>query len=431
MTDLRPRTRRSPSPKGIARHGQLKKGGPLPTLFAIVGASLVVLLVSAGGVAGISAMNVANKIVDGSVDIGEVGDAPPPAIGALKGGFNVLIVGSDQCEEWDGCQGPGDRGSGKLNDVTMLLHVSEDQTNAVAVSFPRDLIVPIPSCKREDGNGDTAAMAAQQINVTLSDGGLPCTVKTVEALTGLDIQYAGLITFKGVIAMTNAIGGVKVCVTGNLDDDYAKIHLTEGSHTLKGAEALAFLRSRHGIGDGSDITRISSQQTYLTSLVRKLQSKGTLGNPTTVYKLANAAAENMQLSTSLASLDTMYSMALALKDIPLDSITFVQYPSRLNVPGPYEQKALPDVAKATQLFDLIKADEPFTLVNNGESGGSTKDPNAKDDDYKSSTSSPSTSSPSSSSTSTPKPTKTSTADEQSIDVPGVTSDQKTCSVTNN
>jgi len=430
MTDLRPRTRRSPSPRGIARHGQLKKGGPLPTLFAIVGAALVVLLVSAGGVASISAYNVAATIRKGAVDIGEEGEAAPPAVGALKGGFNVLIVGSDQCEEWDGCQGPGDRGSGKLNDVTMLLHVSEDQTNAVAVSFPRDLIVPIPSCKREDGNGDTAAMAAQQINVTLSDGGLPCTVKTVEALTGLDIQYAGLITFKGVIAMSNAIGGVKVCVTGDLDDDYAKIHLKAGSHTLKGAEALAFLRSRHGIGDGSDITRISSQQTFLTSLVRKLQSKGTLGNPTTVYKLANAAAENMQLSTSLASLDTMYSMALALKDIPLDSITFVQYPSRLNVPGPYEQKALPDVAKASQLFDLIKDDKPFKLANNGENAGATEDPNA-DDDYTPATNSPSTSNPSSSSTSTPKPTKTSDADKPTVDIEGITSDQKSCSVTNN
>jgi len=418
MTDLRPRTRRSPSPKGIARHGQLKKGGPLPTLFAIVGASLVVLLVSAGGVAGISAMNVAKKLVDKSVDIGDVGEALPPAVGKIKGGFNVLIVGSDQCEEWDGCQGPGDRGSGKLNDVTMLLHVSEDQTNAVAVSFPRDLIVPIPSCEREDGSGATAAMAAQQINVTLSEGGLACTVKTVEELTGLDIQYAGLITFKGVIAMTNAVGGVKVCITGDLDDDYSKIHLKAGTHTLKGANALAFLRSRHGIGDGSDITRISSQQVYLSSLVRKLQSKDTLGNAGTVYKLANAAAENMQLSTSLASLDTMYSMALALKDIPLDSITFVQYPGRLNVPGIYYEKVLPDEAKATQLFDLIKSDTPFKLAKDGESGGSTVDPNADDDETPPSTS-------------TPSPTKTSTADKPTLDIEGKTAETKTCSVTNN
>jgi len=422
MTDLRPRTRTSPSPKGIARHGQLKKGGPLPTLFAIVGAALVVLLVSAGGVAGISAMSVANKITDGAVEINP-DDIEIPAVGKIEGGFNVLIVGSDQCEEWDGCQGPGDRGSGKLNDVTMLLHVSEDQTNAVAVSFPRDLIVPVPSCEREDGTGTTPAMAAQQINVTLSDGGLPCTVKTVEELTGLDIQYAGLITFKGVIAMTNAVGGVEVCITGDLDDDYSKIHLKKGTHTLKGKDALAFLRSRHGIGNGSDVSRISSQQVYLSSLVRTLQSKDTLSNPAKVYSLANAAAENMTLSTSLASLDTMYSMALALKDIPTDSINLVQYPGFLNVPGPYEQKVLPDTVKADALFDLIKADEPFDLVNDGVSEGSTVDPDADEEDT------PSTSEPS---TSTPSPSATAdSGDKEELDISGTKVSNKTCSVTAN
>ena len=424
MTDLRPRPRKSPRTEGFARHGQLKKGGPLPTLFAIVGAALVVLLVSAGGVAGISAMSLAGKITAGSVEIDEPGAAEIPAVGKIEGGFNVLIVGSDQCEEWDGCQGPGDRGSGKLNDVTMLLHVSEDQTNAVAVSFPRDLIVPIPSCERENNGGTAPAMAAQQINVSLSDGGLACTVKTVESLTGLDIQYAGLITFKGVIAMTNAIGGVKVCLTGDLNDPYSKINLKEGTHTLKGKDALAFLRSRHGIGDGSDISRISSQQVYLSSLVRTLQSKDTLGDPAKVYKLANAAAENMTLSTSLASLDTMYSMALALKDIPTDSINLVQYPGFLNVPGPYEQKVLPDTVKANALFDLIKADEPFDLVNDGTSEGSTPDPSADDEEDTPSTDAPSTS--------TPAPTKTAESDDKAqIDIPGTKVSNKTCSVTNN
>lgn len=403
-----------------ARHGQLRKRGPVAALFAYIGAALVVILVSAGTVGGVVAYTIVEKI---AVDAPEInpGQAAPPSIGAIEGGFNVLIVGSDQCEEWDGCQGPGDRGSGKLNDVTMLLHISEDQTNAVAVSFPRDLIVPIPSCEKEDGSGSNGAMSAQQINVALSYGGLPCVVKTVESLTGLDIQYGGLITFKGVIAMTNAVGGVKVCLSGKLDDPYVDLKLSKGSHILKGKDALAFLRSRHGIGNGSDVTRISSQQVYLSSLVRTLQSKDTLGNPAKVYSLANAAAENMQLSSSLASLDTMYSMALALKDIPLDSITFVQYPGLLNVPGPYEERVLPDKPNAKILFDLIKEDQKFKLKNDGEDGGKELDPNAADDDGEST----------STSTSTPEPTKSaSTGKTPTIDQPGQTADTQTCAVTN-
>ena len=423
MTELRPRARRSAASAAAARHGQLPKRGPAAALLKYIGAALVVVLISAGSITGVVAYSLAKTIKDASVEIGEVGDVVPPSISAIKGGFNVLIVGSDECEEWDGCQGPGDRGSGKLNDVTMLLHVSEDQTNAVAVSFPRDLIVPIPSCEKEDGSGASGAMSAQQINVTLSYGGLACTVKTVEALTGLEIQYAGLITFKGVIAMSTAVGGVDVCITGNLDDDYAKIHLKKGTHTLEGKEALAFLRARHGIGNGSDVTRISSQQVFLSSLVKKLQAEGTLTDPGTVYGLAQAAATNMQLSTSLASVDTMYSMALALKDIPLDSITFVQYPGLLNVPGPYEQKVLPDTANANKLFDLIKDDEPFVLADDGVDGGHV---DLADDDEEET---PSTASPTETSTATP--TKTSEPEPAAtVNATGTTGATKSCSVTN-
>ena len=71
----------------------------------------------------------------------------------------------------------------------MLMHVAEDQKSAVVVSIPRDMIVPIPKCS----NGGPAT--GLQINTTLYYGGLPCTVKTVEQLTGLTIQFAGLITF--------------------------------------------------------------------------------------------------------------------------------------------------------------------------------------------------------------------------------------------
>ena len=424
MTELRPRSRKSEAVPSIARHGQLKKHGPISAVLKLVAIALAVVLVSVGSVGGIVAYDLASQIEKNSVDIDEPAVALPPSVGAIEGGFNVLIVGSDQCEQWDGCQGPNDRGSGKLNDVTMLLHVSEDQTNAVAISFPRDLIVPIPSCKKEDASGDTAAMSAQQINVTLTYGGLPCTVRTVEALTGLDIQYAGLITFKGVIAMSNAVGGVEVCLTGDLDDDYSKIHLKAGKHTLSGKDALAFLRARHGIGNGSDITRISSQQVYLSSLVRTLQSSETLGDPTKVYGLAQAAAQNMQLSSSLAGVDTMLSMALALKDVPLDKITFIQYPGLLNVPGPYEQKVLPDTVNADKLFDLIKADQPFELLPE-DTGGSTVDPDADDDTEE-------TPDPTTSGTATPSATATEAPDE---DLPtfsgsGQVASTKTCSVTN-
>jgi LCP family protein required for cell wall assembly len=418
MSDLRPRSNRSAATTGIARHGRLKKSSPWPTILKFLGAALVVVLVSGASVGALVFSQIKDSITTVSL-VGET-EGPPPSIGAFDGGFNILIVGSDKCEDDSGCDG---RGDANLNDVTMLLHVSEDQTNAVAVSFPRDLVVPIPSCPQADGTGTNSAMSARPINETLYYGGLPCTVLTVEALTGLDIQFAGLITFNGVIQMSDAVGGVDVCVDGPIKDRYTGLNLPEaGTYTLSGADALAFLRTRHGVGDGSDLTRISSQQVYLSSLVRTLKSSETLGDPLKIYNLAKAATANMTLSQGFSNLDTLASIALALKDIPLEAVTFVQYPGTTGVDGVYSGKVAPVKAKATQLFDLIESDTPFALAAVGDDEGSTVNPNAPVTD-------PATPDPAA----TPDPTAAATAAAvpvETLDIKGQTAADYTCSIAN-
>jgi LCP family protein required for cell wall assembly len=294
--------------------------------------------------------------------------APPPGIGVYPGGFNILVVGDDT-RAGQGGIGAGPGSSGALNDVTILLHVSADHTFATAVSFPRDMVVPHPKCSK----GGTAA--GLPINTALSYGGLPCVVTVIEALTGVDIQFAGLITFEGVINMSDAVGGVPVCVNGPMIDNYSGINLpAAGTYNLLGADALAFLRSRHGVGDGSDLGRISSQQVYLSSLVRKLESAGTLSNPLTVYKLASAATSSMQLSSSLDSVPTLISIASTLKNIPPSHVVFAQYPGSTGGTGIFAGKVQPDMALGNQLFNLIKADTPFTLGAQGENRGSVTAP---------------------------------------------------------
>ena len=373
MSDLRPRSNRSAHTAGIARHGQLKRSGPWPTILKFLGAALVVALVSGASLGAIVFSQIKSNITTVTL-VSEETEGPPPSIGAYSGGFNILIVGSDVCEDDSGCAG---RGSANLNDVTMLLHVSADQTNAVAVSIPRDLVVRIPSCPQADGTGTTSEMSGRPINETLYYGGLPCTVLTVEALTGLDIQFAGLITFNGVIQMSSAVGGVDVCIDGPVNDRYSGFKVdAAGTYNLSGTQALAFLRTRHGVGDGSDLTRISSQQVYLSSLVRTLKSSETLGDPVKIYNLAKAATSNMTLSQNFSNLDTLASIALALKDIPLENVTFVQYPGTTGVGGLYQGKVAPVKAKADALFELIRSDTPFTLTEAGDGRGAAADPNA-------------------------------------------------------
>lgn len=336
-----------------ARHGRLPRRGAVKPIIAIIAGVLGVVLASTASVAAIAVWQVSTSFAPG-VDIQSEGEAPP-AIGAIDGPVNILLVGSDS---GGGNADYGDRGE-NLNDVTILLHISPVSHSAIAVSMQRDMYVPIAGC--EKGNPGT-----RKINEALTYGGLACAVSTVEALTGLEIGYAAKIEFDGVIAMSNAVGGVDVCVAEAIHDHQITFDLEAGTHTLQGWDALQFLRSRHGVGDGSDTTRVSNQQLFLAALMRKVKSEGTLTNPLTVYALAKAAASNMQLSTSLSSLDTMASMALAVKDIPLANIAFVSYPAGSTVVNGVGG-VKPRVADAKVLMDAIAADAQIVVT--GDPGG--------------------------------------------------------------
>jgi len=363
------RLRNRPGGSGIARHGRLNQSHATVTVLKFLATALAVVVVSVASVAGIAVSQLKGNVKTVHL-VGET-QGTPPDLGSFEGGFNVLIVGSDSRA------GSGEKGpTSELNDVTMLVHVAQDQTNAVVVSIPRDMVVPIPACPKLDGKGNYGAMAAQPINNTLTYGGLACTVVTVKALTGLDIPFAGLIQFQGVAQMADAAGGVDICVNGPFHDSYTGLRFpAAGTYTISGNDAQLFLRSRHGVGDGSDLGRISSQQVFLSSLVRKIKSDGTLANPGRLFALATAATKNMKLSTNLTNLTTMVSMALVLKNIPLDRIAFVQYPGTTGVGGVYQGKVAPLTQVATALFAKIKADQPFTL-DSGTGRGSVAAPSA-------------------------------------------------------
>ena len=356
-------------------------------------------------------------------------DAKPPTIGAYPTGYNLLLVGNDTRE---GQRGIGGNDEGARNDVTILLHVSADHTSATAVSFPRDMIVPLPACSDGKGGG-YPAVSAEMINQSLGRGGLSCTATTVESLTGLKVQFAGLITFRGVIEMSNAVGGVNVCVTGPIHDTDSGLNITKaGNVKLRGSQALAFLRARHGIGDNSDLGRISSQQVFLSSLVRTLKSRETLTDLPKLYNIASAATRNMTLSSSLVHPDTMVAIAQSLADIPLEKVLFLQYPSTTALGGIYENRVAPLPAQAENLFSILRADKPFVLGEKENSRGSittTAKPTKKP--TRAPTSSPTpgaTSSPTK--TAKPKPTKKPVKSQVIDGLSGQSAADQTCTKAN-
>ena len=249
----------------VARHGQLRTPGPVSQLLKFLAIGLSVVLVSGFAVAGYVLYDLTSTVSANAVEL-EGQKELPPDIGAYEGGFNIVLTGVDTCEDaykqYFGERCTGKDSEGSLNDVNLLVHVSDAPRRITVVSFPRDMMLKIPQC--EDAEGNThSAMSKQPLNVAYSDAGLSCVVKTISELTGQEVQFAASVTFGGVIEITNAIGGVDVCLANPIKDRYTGLDLDAGTHTLQGLEALQFLRTRHGVGDGSDLGRIGNQQQYM------------------------------------------------------------------------------------------------------------------------------------------------------------------------
>lgn len=417
----------------LARHGRLPRRRGWTTLASIVASALAVVLVSGTSVAAIAGAQLASAPSTVKLSTDDQSTAQTADITAIKGGANILLIGSDtRVGQFDSA----DDVEGARNDVTMLIHISQDHQQLTAISFPRDLMVPIPACTNPETGTTYPAATSAQFNTALGNGGVSCVVDTVENLTGLSIPYAGLITFDGVIEMSNALGGVDVCVAEPINDTYTGLHLTAGSHNLEGSDALAFLRTRHGVGDGSDLARISSQQVFLSALLRKVTSDGTLSNPITLYKLAGAALSNMTLSDGLAQARTLVGLAGALRGMSTANMLFVQYPV---ADDPADSaRVIVDQDAAHTLNVALQNDQKTSLTDSSTgraseesgtgSGTATTAPSTG-----TSTGSSGSSSGTSTGTSTGAATSTATASSTPLpsSITGQSASEETCSVGNN
>lgn len=351
----------------VARHGQLRSPSAVGQLLKIVGVVLAVVLVSGVGVAGYVLSSFTNTVTANAVELDDTKELPPD-IGAYPGGFDILLAGVDTCEEkyayLFGERCTGKDAGGTLNDVNLLVHVSAEPRRVTAVSFPRDLMLPIPECTDADGN-TKSAMNKQPLNVAYEHGGegggLNCVAQTISKLTGEDIEFAAKVTFGGVIEITDAIGGVEVCLANPIKDKYTGLDMPAGTHTIQGMQALQFLRTRHGVGDGSDLGRIGNQQQYMSSLARKMISGEVLGNVPTMLRLADTGLNNLEASTSLADPMKIVQIALAVKSVPFEDIVFVQYPTATDPSDP--NKVVPDKQAATALWDAIAANKQLQITH--------------------------------------------------------------------
>ncbi|WP_406279048.1 LCP family protein [Embleya sp. NBC_00896] len=296
--------------------------------------------------------------------------------------INILMIGSDGRNDPTDCKlGGACDGGAPRADVQMLLHVSADRSNASVISIPRDTRVPIPSCTDPKTKQKFPATNAL-INESLGRGGPGCVVGTWQQLTKIHIDHFMMVTFSGVVSMADAVGGVKVCVLSNIQDERVEyvngerhvvgshLKLTAGEHEIQGEDALKWLRTRHAFEDGSDVGRAHAQHMYLNSMVRTLKAKSTITNPVKLFKVAEAATKALTVDDGLGGIPKLTSLATTLNKVPTNRITMTTMP---HDPDPQAPEAhLVPSAGAETLFKLVRADVPFD--KNGPPPGSETPP---------------------------------------------------------
>jgi LCP family protein required for cell wall assembly len=321
-------------------------------------------IVVVGGTVGYFLYDHFNGNID-KVDVGITNEA------VTDGPVNILVIGTDS-REGKGNSGYGDPASVGHADTTFLFHVSEDRTNATALSIPRDMVTDIPNCPTKQKDGSSQSIPGQQgvrFNTSLGQAGRDpgCTWRTVEKMTGLKVNHFMMADFNAVKQLTTAVGGVEVCTAKDINDPKSHLNLTAGKHVVKGEKALAFVRTRHSVGFGSDLDRIKLQQQFLSSMIRKMKSAGTLTNPSKLFDLANAATKALTVDTGIGSVKKLADLAKDLQRVEPKNITFATVPVVDNPEDP--ATVILDEAKSQPLFKMVQADKSLSKTKKGSKGG--------------------------------------------------------------
>ncbi|MDF3143546.1 MULTISPECIES: LCP family protein [unclassified Streptomyces] len=316
-TGKRRRTSEGAGKAGLTRRGRILAWGAGVT-------SAVVL-----GIAGVGAwvyQDLNDNIKSADVDDKIGGDRP---VNLSPGSKNILVVGSDSR---DGANAEyGKDLTTMQSDTLMVLHVPANRKWAAVVSFPRDSWVEIPACDKGDGS-DSAPHHAK-INEAFALGGISgevagaaaCSIKTVEANTGLRIDHFMSVDFQGFKGMVDALDGIEVCPEQAIHSKKARLDMEAGCQTVEGEKALGYVRVRYGVGDNSDIGRIGRQQEFMNALAEKAQAK--LTNPKALYGFLGSATKSLTTDPDLAGIKPLYGLASELKSIPSDRLTFLTVPN--------------------------------------------------------------------------------------------------------
>jgi LCP family protein required for cell wall assembly len=324
---------------------------------AITSISVGIVALSAIGWLGLGRVSGSINRIDAFANVKNRPDKPTSAM-------NLLLVGSDNRAGLTAAQskelavGGLAVAAGARSDTMLLVHISKSRDSAVIISLPRDSLVTIPEHQSTSGKSLIPARK-NKLNAAFSFGGAPLLIATIESETGLRVDHYIEINFLGFKNIIDALGGIDVCVKKNIDDPKSHLVITAGLHTLNGIDALKYVRTRYFDGLG-DIGRMQRQQQFMSAVLRKATSTGTLLNPIKLVNFFNAAIQTVTTDKELNKNDLL-TLGKQLKNLSVDKVRTLTVPLS-DANGRSEglgSVVIWDSVLAPDLFNRLLLDQPI------------------------------------------------------------------------
>ncbi|MFI5610702.1 LCP family protein [Amycolatopsis sp. NPDC051903] len=313
-----------------------KASGPLRAAQVVL---VVVSLLVLGGTG--YAYSTLQSLTDGltRADVIAGSDVPP------LGEQNILMVGLDTRTDAQGNPlpadvlsqlhaGGGDDG-GDTTDTMIVIHIPAGGGQATAISIPRDSYVQVSGGygKHKINSAYTYGLVAEknklvaqgesgtQLETDSAQAGAKTAIDTVQKFTGLTITHYAAVNLAGFYYLSQAVGGVPVCLNKAVKDPFSGANFPAGEQTVGGAKALQFVRQRHGLPNG-DLDRIKRQQVFMASMAKTILSAGTLADPGKLNDLIGAVKKAVVVDSGW----DIVSFAQQLHGMSAGAIKFVTVP---------------------------------------------------------------------------------------------------------
>ena len=244
--------------------------------------------------------------------------------GSKDGALDIMLVGMDSRTDAHGnplsedelAQLHAGDDVATNTDTIILVRIPNNGRSATAISIPRDSYVEAPGLGKTKINGvygqvkldrmkelvENQGMDPAEAEPRAVEAGRNALIKTVADLTGVTVDHYAEIGLLGFSLITDALGGVEVCLKDAVYEPLSGADFPAGWQRLDGPQALSFVRQRHDLPRG-DLDRVVRQQVVMASLAHQVISGRTLSSPATLSSLQDAIQRSVVISTGWDVMD--------------------------------------------------------------------------------------------------------------------------------